>query len=64
MSATHIAELDAILDSVSDLAAAASEDGLDEQATTLEEVLETLRGIDLSNGADDGADGEGADPCR
>ena len=57
MSQTHTRELDSILDNVQDLAAAASEDGFDEQATTLEEVLETLRGIDFRDG-DAGEEGE------
>ena len=50
MAANHTAELDSILDNIQDLSVAASEDGLDEQATTLEEVLETLRTIDFSDG--------------
>lgn len=61
MAANHTAELDSILDNIQDLSVAASEDGLDEVANTLDTVLEELRGIDLSNGADDDSDGEGAD---
>ena len=50
MAANHTAELDSILDNIQDLSVAASEDGLDEVANTLDTVLEELRGIDLSNG--------------
>jgi len=54
--ATHVKELDKILDDIRDLSVAASEDGLDEQAATLEEVLEQLRGIDFNNGVEENED--------
>ena len=48
--ATHVQELDRIMDNVQDLQIEMAEEGNDEVANTLDTVLEELRGIDLSNG--------------
>jgi hypothetical protein len=58
--ATHVQELDKLIDRVQDLQVEASEDGFDAAATTLDEVIETLRGIDFNDGEDESA--EGAEP--
>lgn len=51
--ATHVQELDKLIDRVSDLQIEATDDGFDEAAGTLENVLEELRGIDFSSGEDE-----------
>jgi hypothetical protein len=58
MAATHTRELDQIFDNVQDLQVSASEDGLDEQASTLETVLEELRGLSFEDGEDEGDSAE------
>jgi hypothetical protein len=58
MAATHTQELDKLIDRVQDLQTESAEDGFDDAATTLEEVIETLRGIDFSNGEDEGTDAD------